>query len=186
MMSKPIIRLGDKTDHGGTVLEAFPTLVVFGKPAAGVGHKVSCPKCKGTFVIVEGATNTSFMGKNVAIEGMQTSCGATLIASQGQSTINVDSGAAAAITSSPAQIASALTAASASEKLFDQHFIVHDKNGAPLPNWPYTIELANGQTISGKTDDMGKTSKVSSDAADSVTLHIYEPEPTPINPHWDQ
>ncbi|MBW7566318.1 PAAR domain-containing protein [Chromobacterium subtsugae] len=183
-MSKPIIRLGDKTDHGGTVLEAFSSPIVFGKPAAGVGHKVSCPKCKGTFVIVEGAANTTFMGKNVAIEGMTTSCGAKLIASQGQATIDVAGGSAGA--SATAIAAPALAAASTIAQLFDQHFVVHDKDGKPLANWPYTIELPGGKTINGKTDKDGKTAKVSSDTADTATLHVYEPAPVPINPFWDQ
>jgi uncharacterized Zn-binding protein involved in type VI secretion len=81
---KPVIRLGDKTSHGGTVIEAFPTLNVFGKPAAGLGHKVVCPKCKGVFPIAAGAQNYEFMGKNVAVEGMKTACGAALIPSQGE------------------------------------------------------------------------------------------------------
>ncbi|AUH53428.1 hypothetical protein CXB49_22920 [Chromobacterium sp. ATCC 53434] len=183
-MGKAIIREGDSTSHGGTVLEAFPTLSVYGKNAAGIGHKVSCPKCKGTFVIVEGTSSTIFMGKNVAVEGMKTSCGATLIASQGQATIDVASGAAG---TSPTSIAaSALSTASTVPRLFDQHFIIHGMDGKPLADWPYTIELPNGQKINGKTDKEGKTMKVSSDTADTATLHVYEPEPTPINPSWDQ
>ncbi len=48
-MANAIIRNGDLTSHGGTVLEGFATLNVLGKNAAGVGHMVLCPKCKGSF-----------------------------------------------------------------------------------------------------------------------------------------
>lgn len=82
MGEKAIIRQGDKTSHNGTVLEGFPDNICMGKPIAGVGHKVSCPKCRGTHTIVEGETSFIAMGKNVAVEGMKTSCGAVLIASQ--------------------------------------------------------------------------------------------------------
>lgn len=44
-----IIRLGDSTSHGGTVLEAFNLTDLNGKPMSGVGHKVVCPLCKGVF-----------------------------------------------------------------------------------------------------------------------------------------
>lgn len=46
-----IIRLGDTTSHGGTVIEAFAQTDLNGKPMAGVGHQVVCPLCKGTFPI---------------------------------------------------------------------------------------------------------------------------------------
>lgn len=64
---KDIIRLGDPTTHGGVVLEAFFQTNLNGKPIAGVGHKVSCPLCKGVFPIAEVA---------VALDGMKTACGA--------------------------------------------------------------------------------------------------------------
>ncbi|MBP5107971.1 PAAR domain-containing protein, partial [Pseudomonas protegens] len=50
-----IIRLGDSTSHGGTVVEAFSQNDLNGKPMAGVGHKVVCPLCKGVFPISEGS-----------------------------------------------------------------------------------------------------------------------------------
>ncbi|KPC53848.1 PAAR domain-containing protein [Amantichitinum ursilacus] len=92
---KRIIRVGDRTDHGGTVLEGFPEWVVDGKAASGVGHRGTCPKCKKEFVIVEGAQTVIVFGRAVALEGMMTSCGAVLIASQDMATVDVYSAAAA-------------------------------------------------------------------------------------------
>lgn len=82
MAFKAIIRLGDRTSHGGTVVEAHQQLVVHGKPVAGVGHKVECPKCSGTPVIADSSPRATYMDVHVAVDGMKTSCGATLIASQ--------------------------------------------------------------------------------------------------------
>jgi len=76
-----IIRLGDTTNHGGTVLEAFTQTHLNGKPMAGVGHLVACPKCQGSYPIVEGSALLDVEGVPVALDGMQTGCGATLIAS---------------------------------------------------------------------------------------------------------
>ena len=79
-MAGEIIRQGDPTNHGGKVLEGSMTDICHGKPIAYIGHKVSCPQCKGTYPIVEGVLTTTFYGKGVAVAGMKTACGATLIA----------------------------------------------------------------------------------------------------------
>jgi uncharacterized Zn-binding protein involved in type VI secretion len=81
-MAGEIIRLGDPTSHGGKVVEGSLVDICHGKPIAFVGHKTSCPKCKGTFPIIEGAPTTTFYGKGVALAGMKTACGAVLIATQ--------------------------------------------------------------------------------------------------------
>lgn len=81
-MSGEIIRMGDPTSHGGRVLEGSQIDICHGKPIAYIGHQTSCPKCKGTYPIIEGALTTTFYGKGVALGGMKTACGATLIATQ--------------------------------------------------------------------------------------------------------
>lgn len=64
------------------MLEGSPSFVCMGKPVSYIGHKVQCPKCRGSYPIVEGVMTASVFGKGVAVAGMKTSCGATLIASQ--------------------------------------------------------------------------------------------------------
>jgi uncharacterized Zn-binding protein involved in type VI secretion len=91
-MSGEIIRQGDPTSHNGTVLEGSLTDICHGKPIAFIGHKVSCPKCKGIFPIIEGVTTTTFYGKGVAIAGMKTACGAVLIATQFTDVVEVGTG----------------------------------------------------------------------------------------------
>jgi len=76
-----IIRKGDRTDHGGVVIEGFEHTNFNGIPLAGVGHKVSCPRCNGVFAIAEGNASYKIGGIPVAVEGMKTTCGASLIAS---------------------------------------------------------------------------------------------------------
>jgi uncharacterized Zn-binding protein involved in type VI secretion len=87
-MGIEIIRQGDKTTHGGVVLEGSLTHLYLDKPVALVGHKVFCPKCKGIFSIAEGAPTAIFGGKNVALAGMRTTCGAALIATQFTGTVD--------------------------------------------------------------------------------------------------
>ncbi|WP_080406301.1 PAAR domain-containing protein [Burkholderia ubonensis] len=79
---KAIVRKGDSTDHGGTVLDGFGLANLNDRPASGVGHMVLCPRCKGTFPIVQGSSQYTIEGRAVALDGMKTACGASLIASQ--------------------------------------------------------------------------------------------------------
>ncbi len=81
MASLAVIRKGDKTSHGGEVITGDEFVTVFGKPMARKGDKVTCPKCGGTHSIVEGIMDAS-SDRQVVVEGMKTSCGATLIAGQ--------------------------------------------------------------------------------------------------------
>lgn len=81
-MSLPIVRLGDKTSHGGAVLTASASHTIGGVGIARVGDKVSCTmKGHGTNEIIEGAATYTIGGRMVALHGHKCACGCTLIAS---------------------------------------------------------------------------------------------------------
>jgi uncharacterized Zn-binding protein involved in type VI secretion len=63
MAQLSVIRKGDRTSHGGVVVTGDETVMIFGQPMARLGDRVSSDR-------------------RTALEGMKTSCGATLIASQ--------------------------------------------------------------------------------------------------------
>ncbi|WZB76029.1 PAAR domain-containing protein [Achromobacter insuavis] len=81
MAQRSVIRKGDRTSHGGVVVTGDESVQIFGQPMARVGDRVTCPKCAGQHTIVEGVQSVS-SDRRTALEGMKTSCGATLIASQ--------------------------------------------------------------------------------------------------------
>jgi len=81
MAQRSVIRKGDRTSHGGVVVTGDESVQIFGQPMARVGDRVTCPKCAGQHTIVEGVQSVS-SNRPTALEGMKTSCGATLIASQ--------------------------------------------------------------------------------------------------------
>ena len=84
-MGQPYIVIGDKTSHGGTVVEGSATSTINGKKVACVGHKVSCPvPGHGTNPIVVGDPDWTIDGQMVARQGDTSACGATLIATQTQ------------------------------------------------------------------------------------------------------
>lgn len=80
-MSKPLIRLGDKTSHGGSVVEASAYSDSGGIGIARMGDKVSCP-IHGTNPIASGDATLIIDGKPAARHGDKTSCGSILIAGQ--------------------------------------------------------------------------------------------------------
>ena len=76
-----VIRLGDKTTHGGMVISAASDFRVLGKPVAVDGNMATCPRCRGTFPIKPSHSQRQHNGKEVAYEGHRTACGAKLISS---------------------------------------------------------------------------------------------------------
>ncbi|WP_454688507.1 PAAR domain-containing protein [Achromobacter aloeverae] len=81
LMERAVIRVGDRTSHGGVVVTGDQQVSVFGKPAARKGDMTTCPKCGGDFPIVDGALFCA-SERPIALHGMRTACGASLIASQ--------------------------------------------------------------------------------------------------------
>jgi uncharacterized Zn-binding protein involved in type VI secretion len=76
-----VIRLNDKTDHGGQVISASSCTTVMGMAASLQGDMTQCPKCKGNFAIKTDGTGAQHEGKPYAYDGDTTECGAKLITS---------------------------------------------------------------------------------------------------------
>jgi uncharacterized Zn-binding protein involved in type VI secretion len=185
-----IIRQGDKTSHGGTVLEGSPSDICMGKPIAYIGHKVQCPKCKGTFPIVEGAITTTFYGKGMALAGMRTACGAVLIASQftdiveyggggggeGASTRSESNGSKAGAESSskPDSATNSSMSEPGTGTQFDDRFVLIDEaSGKPIVHTEYAIRRQSGEIEYGTTDADGHTHLLSATArAELIDIYV--------------
>jgi uncharacterized Zn-binding protein involved in type VI secretion len=76
-----VIRLNDKTDHGGQVISASSGTTVMGVVAALQGDMTHCPKCKGNFAIKPDRAGARHEGKPYAYDADVTECGAKLITS---------------------------------------------------------------------------------------------------------
>lgn len=82
-MGLPLIVMGDRTSHGGTVISADMTFDINGKCVARIGDMTVCPKCKGVFPIKSGANDlVDGDGNGYARHMDETECGAKLISSQ--------------------------------------------------------------------------------------------------------
>ncbi len=181
-----IIRKGDSTSHGGTVLEGSPADICMGQPIAYIGHKVHCPKCRGDFPIVEGVLTATFYGKGVAVAGMKTSCGATLIASQFTDTIEWSSGASGsnaaeqsagvvgAVTAAlapgalPARVAANEAVAHQATQKFDEQPQLQDDAIAGIP---YLVETKDGRKLSGRATVEGMLPRIETYDEEEYTVY---------------
>ncbi|CAJ4020502.1 PAAR motif family protein [Burkholderia pseudomallei] len=153
-MGFAFIREGDRTSHDGVVLKCSPDNMMDGKPMALLGDMVACPRCGGVFPIVTAKpVGMTFDERPPAMEGDRTACGATLIASQHNSTAEITSGAGR-----PTGGATATYEKDASASRFRGRFQVLDAvSGSPVAGHPYTLRTSTGQVVSGVTDGDGHT-----------------------------
>jgi len=75
-----VIRLTDKTTHGGEVISACDDMKAMGVPVALQDDMTWCPKCQGKFKILPENSPRTHHGKPVAYHNDPTECGARLIA----------------------------------------------------------------------------------------------------------
>jgi uncharacterized Zn-binding protein involved in type VI secretion len=82
-LNRPLIVLGDKTNHGGTVISADMTCDINGKYMARVNDMTECPKCRGTFAITSGSSDMADGAGNAYARHLDlTACGAELLSAQ--------------------------------------------------------------------------------------------------------
>lgn len=168
-MGFSFIREGDTTSHGGRVLACAPENKSDGVPLALLGDKVSCPRCGGVYPIV-GVKNlgVTFDGRPVASEGDTTACGATLIASQNATTASPTSDPGGSIGAGKSVLAHRSEQDTGPYR--GRFQLVDDKTRQAIPNHPYTVTSAGGQTIQGTTDNNGYTDWLNSHQASSLTF----------------
>lgn len=136
-MSLPWIVKGDKTSHGGTVIEGDPTLDTHGAPVALVGHMTSCPKCKGgPFPIVTGAPDFICNGRPVARHGDKAACGASLISGQMVSRWGAER--SDATTMSPSGLGTAFLSEDDAME-YEHYYVLIDDAGKPAEGYRYDL-----------------------------------------------
>lgn len=185
-MGQLVIVLGDKTDHGGTVITAGSTTDTMGFPWARKGDMVSCPKCKGVFPIAEGDANFISDGAPVAYDGCAVACGAKLIGGKQGITATVPHGGAApgaggGLDDRFGLITGTMAAAYEDESVdsegqrFKGRFQVLDRTtGEPVAATSVRVRSTGGQYLTGQTDSEGYTEWVERDANEALAFDLVE------------
>lgn len=164
-----MIRQGDSTSHGGTVLEGFSAYLIDGRAAAGLGHMVSCPQCKGVFPIAQGNPAHTYNNTPLAYHGMVTACGATLLSSQSFMTHTSPTGSMAKMAES---LYPHYPLRQHPESREVQFVVKHHVTKAPLANVPYKIRFGDGRVELGTTDSQGLTAKYPAERARDAELEL--------------
>lgn len=180
---KLVIRLGDPTTHGGTVVSATSHLEMFGKHVARLGDKVTCPiPGHGVCTIAEGDPLWSIDGIPVALEGHKTTCGASLISTlpnvqrsyEGMGVASVGgglAGAAAAVASAAGSNETSGDSSTSQESEYDEQAHLNVAGSTVLAGLPYYIETSDGRKFSGRADERGLLPRI--DTPDEDEYIVY-------------
>lgn len=173
-----IIVVGDRTSHGGVVIDGSPETGIDGKPVARVGDHVTCPlKGHGEITVIASGDPTLIVdGAPVARHGDKTACGATLLSSQMTTTDDAGSGVKPAPRPSAARSPGTRSGASDESQTLgdaDQYFLLRDEaTKAPLKNRLYRIHV-RGNTAEGRTDQEGKTQLIAGSLGDQIKIEVF-------------
>ncbi|WP_386687052.1 PAAR domain-containing protein [Lonepinella sp. MS14437] len=170
MTRRRAIIVGDKTTHGGTVIQGSYGMNIMGNAISLEGDMVECPRCNGVFPIIHGTQQMTDNGRGVALEGMKTACGAVLIGTQELLWVDDDSHFYTGVTDDESSFVEN------EEKPYKVQFQFVDDYDVPYANIKFTAKLPDGE-IEGITNEEGFTPIFYSDENDKhveVHLHIDE------------
>lgn len=169
------IRLGDVTSHHGVVIEGFPNHTDNGIPLAGLGHLVSCPLHPGLQRIAEGDASFTIEGVPLAVEGMRTTCGALLVASQNSFLVEVQNPVSIASSPGFAYEPAAAEWRRQGGQGWPADDTFHDEQAhlqsQTVEGLPYVIETSDGRHFSGRADASGRLPRVYTEAADDYRVY---------------
>ncbi|MDN5780752.1 MAG: PAAR domain-containing protein [Luteimonas sp.] len=182
-MARNWIVVGDPTSSGGSVLTGSSFTGIDGLPVARVSDQATCPSHKGAFPIVDGDSTIIIDGQPVALHGSSLACGCKVLSAK-QVRAFVEPGAgrgggegggrAVAAMAAAAGVAGALNTAAANESAageaaeYDEALRFVNSAGATLAGVDYTLFLESGKTVSGMTDDDGRTGRVATEAPERI------------------
>lgn len=189
-LGNPIIVLGDKSSHGGTVITCSALSDTHGKGWARVGDMVACPRCKGVFPIAQGDASLIDDGKAVAYHGCKTACGASLIAGQQFTFTTPSAGAAPGAANGAAKdgllqgfgvVDAGLASGYQEEPVEDgakryrgRFQLVDAVAGAPVIGQTVRVRSTGGQCLMGTTDGEGFTQWVERDAHEALAFDLVQ------------
>lgn len=160
---------GDRTSHGGTVLDCQSRWFIDGIPLARIGDPVWCPRCnRMTKIVTSRFPQIKRNGVPAAYDLDMTDCGA-LLYSRHNDHAGYGSAGAAEAGAANATRNDAREAGSVQE-----HFVLHDSGtGKGVAGLKYKLTTGEGRTVEGETDEHGRTDVVWTTAPDDigVTLH---------------
>ena len=172
-MMKAIIVQGCRTNHGGVVLEGHPTMSINGIGKAAKGYMVSCPKCKGIFPIIEGAENYTLPNDQpVALAGMKTACGATLLPSTFLVIVQQSSPFGSKFIANPNDEDE--DTVPAPEDYSGRFQLIDQNTGNPITNRRVRVVMADGASTIYASDENGFTDWIYTPSEQDIHLYLVD------------
>jgi len=166
---RPFIVIGDKTDHGGVVVQGSPSSDAYGKAVARVGDQVTCPRRgHGLTTIVTGDPTMIVDGRPAARHGDKCACGAMLLSSQALAAIIEGSSAAAAASTSRPE--GSLTSAGRTLFPFDEQVELLT-NTAFAEGLPYAIKTG-GRMLFGRVGPDHRLPRIDTSSEDAYEVVV--------------
>ncbi|MBN6152744.1 PAAR domain-containing protein [Xanthomonas sp. AmX2] len=176
-MARLFVVVGDALDGGGSVVSGSPFTDVDGRSVARIGDKAVCAR-HGMTVIATGDPTIVIDGQPVARQGDSCACGCKLISAQ-QGSAFVEQGPGRGSPSSEASggtLSSGLAGTSGKPKnlpgdssQYDEGLRFLSVSGKPLSGAHYRLQLDNGTSLEGTTNQAGETGRIETSTPAKIT-----------------
>jgi uncharacterized Zn-binding protein involved in type VI secretion len=174
-----LIRDGDTTTAGGTVIASGSHMPIDGLIVALEGDAVQCPACKSTgFIKCTPPIRkfTGHAGTQLSVDGDLCMCGCPtpprLIASQKMHSIGFSASEIASTPAAAPWLAHAGLSLEPFGYVHDEQFQLLGANGKPLANRKYKAVSSSDSSVTGMTDSAGNTQRIKTPAADTLQLFL--------------
>ncbi|EJX0633956.1 PAAR domain-containing protein [Salmonella enterica] len=160
---------GDKTTCGGKIIEGADDHTIMGIPQAREMDKVTCGKHSGIFQIVGGVPQTDIHGRLMAgsLDSKSSCpCKARFIATMMNDTYEVDGGESG----KPEQRAQSVK--NNAKKYSHQIKLHSDVSDISVQDVPWVFIFSDGTSKTGKTNQLGESERIYTDASEKVTALI--------------
>jgi uncharacterized Zn-binding protein involved in type VI secretion len=179
------IVLGDRTSHGGKVLECNSRRTIDGIPVARLGDLVWCPRCnRATKIITSRFPQIKENGIPSAFDMDMTDCGALLYSRHNNHAGYGSNAPTSNRATAASSTAKATAISSGNGPSVQEHFVFHDTDtGKGIVGLKYTLTSNDGRAIQGETDEHGRTGIVWTDSPNDLEVLLHAPHGESDDPY---
>jgi uncharacterized Zn-binding protein involved in type VI secretion len=167
-MRIPVVRDGDPTTTGGTVIALKATIHNRGKKIALHGEHATCGNCEGSWPMFGTGEKMSNRGTHVVIEGDHVLCPCgknRVVAGPDVSCfIHKDTGASSAAASRPLRESHEVAKC-------DEQYTLMSLDGRRIASVRYRIVTDRGRVFTGTTNGLGETERIATDGKERLRLY---------------
>lgn len=180
-MMRRIAVVGDTLLNGGTVLSYAGPACTFGNAGhqvALIGGQAYCEVCKSVGIITKagGPRRMNFMGE-VALDADEVLCKCLhpkriVAVLAGEAWYEDGSGSEIERKRANSDLANSVPTTAAVSPIYDEQFLLKDRQGNVLSDTYYTVGLPNGAIKHGTTDLLGRTERIRTDGVQEIRIYL--------------